>query len=112
MSDEDVFGGDQAMDPTEARKIEMKRRRDEERRQAEEEREEHLAQLQEASALRKMEVDELMDGLKDPERRAIRLEAISIALRAGLLSVGAANSQTILDDLTLRLTRYAVKGEA
>lgn len=99
-------------DPVEVAKQEMIRRRQEERRQADEEREEHLNQLAEASKLRAEEVEALMEGLKEPEKRAIRLEAISICLNAGLLSTGASHPQTILDDMTLRLARYAVKGIA
>jgi len=100
------------LDPIDAQREEMKRRRDAERQQALDEREEHLAQVKAANEERQLEVMELMAGLKDPEQRAIRLEAISICLRTGLLSTGASHPQTILDDMTLRLARYAVKGDA
>lgn len=100
------------IDPAERQRREMQRRRQEENRRAEEEREEHQAQLRAVADERQLKLMEIMDGLKEPEQRAIRLQAFVVAMNAGLLSAGASHGQTILDDLTLRMARYAVKGEA
>lgn len=100
------------LDPLDAQREEQRRKQREALESAALEREEHQAQLRAVAEERSLELGILMEDLKEPERRAIRLEAMKVALTTGLLSAGSSHPQTILDDLTLRIARYAVKGEA
>lgn len=90
-------------------KAQALRRAQEERERVQREREEHLATVARESEDRKTELELLMDALKEPERRQVRMHAYLHALNDdwGLSN----NVQAKVDEVALRLARYMIEGK-
>ena len=90
---------------------EMKQRLIEARRREEDEREAHQLATMLAAEKQGQELDALMAELKEPEKRAIRLEAIKMALHRGIDSQYSNQFQMHVDALAMQLAKYAVTGQ-
>jgi hypothetical protein len=84
-----------------------KKRLDDAKQAMADEREAHRLTT-EADALKsKSELDVLLDTLPEPERRAIRLQAYTL-VRSGDYDAGTLQSR--VDDMALKMARYAIEG--
>ena len=90
---------------------EMKQRLLEARQREEDEREAHQLATMMAAEKQTEELNALMADLKEPEKRAIRLEAVKMALHRGVDSQYANGFQMHVDALATQMARYAVTGQ-
>ena len=81
-----------------------------ERQRLADERAAHQAELAKKAKEARGEIDKLMDALDESEQRLVRLHAATLVIDQRLLNGN--NNQSVLDDMTLRLARYAVTGKA
>lgn len=87
---------------------EAKKRLDDARAAAEAERQEHLSTMATEAEKSRSELDKVLDEMKEPEKRTIRLEAYKLVL-SGEYDPGSLQSR--VDDTALRLARYVMAGK-
>lgn len=109
----------EVIDETDSQRLQRKDReqREQARRKSEaerqrllDERQAHLEDIAIQNEIAKSEIETLMVDLKETERRLIRLHAATIV--HGLRMLTGSRNQEIMDEMTLRLARYAVTGKA
>lgn len=87
---------------------EAKKRLDDARAASEAERQAHLKTMATEAEKSKSELDTVLEELKEPERRTIRLEAYRQVLSG---EYDAGHLQARVDDMALRLARYVLSGK-
>lgn len=91
------------------RRLAEKRQKEREE-QAELERQQHQAEIAERDALARSELDVMLDPLKEPERRLVRMHAYIIA--SARQHSSPHDRQQRIDDECLKLARYVTTGKA
>lgn len=85
-----------------------RQRVDKARQEHQTERDLHLATVKVEAEKSKSELDTLLSLLPEPEQRSIRLMAYELVLKG---EWDAGHLQSRVDDMALRLARYAIEGK-